>query len=119
MDTESDKKAGCLEEGTSCGARGKYSGREIKESRTLQESKIETTSSFSRNSQENEKKIKNLYYPVKEKLQVAVEYINILNEKRDAASPREISLLLEFLEMIKNQCDMYLKYKLIETSRNG
>jgi hypothetical protein len=60
---------------------------------------------------------KRLYDPIKEQLLVLIEYINILNSKKDYDSPQEITFLLELIENMKSQCERYLNYQLLKQGR--
>jgi hypothetical protein len=57
-------------------------------------------------------KKKSLYTPVKEKLEFLIEYINILESKKNFEAKDEIKVFLKIIEMSITQCEEYLNFKL-------
>jgi hypothetical protein len=55
---------------------------------------------------------KSIFDPVKEQFSVLVEYINILDLKKNIDTIQEVILILNLIENIKKQCDIYLNYQL-------
>jgi hypothetical protein len=63
------------------------------------------------------KKDKEFYEPIKEQFQILIEYINIIEYKK-SKKIEDIVLLIDFMNTIMKQCELYLKFGLIEERRN-
>jgi hypothetical protein len=59
------------------------------------------------------KKQKSIYGPIKDQFLLLVEYIKILEIKKVEDRCNDISNLIEFINIINRQCEIYLKYKCI------
>jgi hypothetical protein len=55
---------------------------------------------------------KSLYTPVKEKLEFLIEYINVLESKKNFEAKDEIKIFLKIIELSIIQCEEYLNFKL-------
>jgi hypothetical protein len=62
---------------------------------------------------------KSIYEPVKDQFKVLLEYIKILEKKRVDDSTSEIYALMEFIDTVKRQCEIYLKYELIKLGKKN
>jgi len=63
------------------------------------------------------KKKRNIFSPVKEQFGLLVEYINILENKENPDLINEIVLLIELINNIKRQCELYLNYELMSEGK--
>jgi len=62
---------------------------------------------------------KSIYEPVKDQFKVLLEYIKILEKKSVDDSTSEIYALMEFIDTVKRQCEIYLKYELIKLGKKN
>lgn len=102
-----------------CRKRRQDSRKQIEKSRTFKESQNEEESSACRNIKKNTQKVKSIYSPLKEQLQVLVEYINILERKGNCECVSEISFIVNILDNLKKYCEILLNYKSIKEGKNG
>ena len=54
-----------------------------------------------------------LYAPVKEQFLVLIEYINILEKQNAPDKAPEILVLIDFIEKVTHECEVYLRYNYI------
>lgn len=64
------------------------------------------------------KRKRDLYAPVKEQFLMMVEYINILEMKNNGDQIHEIVFLLEMLNTVKRQSELYLNFELVCLGEN-
>lgn len=120
MDKKCDKKTRSASQSLRCKRGREDPRREAEKSRAFKESKNEKESTTGRNFEENAQKVKSMYAPVKEQLQVLVEYINILEKKPlDDDCIFEISFIFDFLNNIKRYCEIYLSFNAIKIGKNN
>lgn len=60
------------------------------------------------------KKVRNVYGPVKEQFIVLIEYINILEAKRKKQYIEDLNLLIDLINNVSRQCEIYLKFELVK-----
>lgn len=119
MDSESNKKTRSATQSVRRKRGREDSRKEIEESRAFKESQNEKESAARRNLKENAQKIKSVYGPLKEQLQVLVEYINILEMRANAECLAEISFMIDCLENLRRHCEILLNYQAIKAGKNG
>lgn len=119
MDKKCDKKTRSATQSATYKRGKEYSNRKIEESGTFKESKNEKESSTGRNIKENPQKIKSIYGPLKEQLQILVEYINILEMKASTECIAELSFVIKFLDNLKRHTEILLNCQAIKAGKNG
>lgn len=113
MDTKSNKKAGGATKNSKSKARGTNTSSEAKEGRKVKKPYNCPTGTARGNPKKappqkvDQKKI---LKPVKEQIEIALEYINILEFKKNFDIHIDIKLLVELINYIKKQCEIYLNY---------
>lgn len=91
---------------------------EAKKSRALEEPDYTQESSFSRNAKKDaQEKVKKIFEPVKHQIQLVLEYINILEMRRDLEVTQEIMVLAEFISNVERQCNVYLNAQFIKLGK--
>ena len=116
MDSKSDKKTRSASQSFARKRGGEDTRSKAEESRALKESQNEKASTACRNAQEA-KKVKSRYAPIKEQLEVLVEYIKILENRKQQDFRTEMTFLIGFLDALKRQCEIYQNYEMIKTSK--
>lgn len=119
MDTKNRNEKRCTAKISTYKRGRRHPTRQAEKSHSLQEPKIEKESPTCRNTQETKKKVKSIYGPVKEQLQVLIEYINILEKKPTPECVVEITFFLKFFDNIKRQCEIYLNCQAMKLGKNG
>lgn len=122
MDTKSNKKTRSSAKIATCRIRRKHPICKIGESRTLQECKDEEKSCVSRDIKENaQKKVvkKNIYEPIRQQFMLLIEYLNILEMRTDMEHQNEIICLIEFIDIMKRKCEMYLNFELMKAGKKN
>lgn len=64
-------------------------------------------------------KKKSIYDPVKEQFKVLLEYVRILERKKIDDQASEIYGLIDFIDTVKRQCEIYLKYEIIKLGKKN
>jgi predicted DNA-binding protein YlxM (UPF0122 family) len=62
-------------------------------------------------------KKKSIYSPVKEQFKVLLEYVRILEMKKNVDHRNEIIFLIEFINTVRRQCEVYLNYELMKLGK--
>ena len=60
-----------------------------------------------------------IYKPIKDQMWLILEYINLLEGKRNTDQRLDIQCLIDFLDLIKKQCDFYLNYRYYNDDRDN
>ena len=60
---------------------------------------------------------KSLYGPVKDQFLVLAEYVMVLEGMGERNKIENITLLLNLIDSIRKQCEIYLKYELSKESK--
>lgn len=95
--------------------RGENTRIEVEKSGTFEKPDYTEASSISRNTQKNaSKEIKKLFEPVKEQLQILVQYIDILESRRDVEQINKVVQLSDFMRMVIRHCEVYLNCQLLK-----
>lgn len=58
-----------------------------------------------------------IYEPIREQFLILVEYINILELKKNIDHKQEIILLIEMINNIKRHTEIYLNYAFLKTGQ--
>lgn len=119
MDSGSSKKTRSFEKGFACERGRKDPRREVGESGAFEKPNDEKAGEPRRDFQENAKKIKNMYGPLVEQLLVLVEYIYIMEKKSSEDRQAEMSFIINFLNSLKKQCEIYLNYEYLKAGKSG
>lgn len=93
---------------------GEDTSVQVKESRTLKEPDYTETRSVSRNVKKDAPQVKKLFEPVKEQFQMLVQYIEILESRKDMEDMNKVVQLSDFMRMIIRHCEIYLNCKLLK-----
>lgn len=124
MDKESNPKTRGIKK-ISSQKRGRENNRKrTGKGGTLKKSKNIKKSSLSRNSKKTEKeKIilvkRSILDPIKERMLLAAEYITILEFKKNIDKENDIIFLMQFLDLMYKQSNVYLSYILDKEINNG
>lgn len=123
MDLKNNKKTRIIAQIPRCKNERKNPRSQIKRNRTLKKSKDEETCSIGKDAKKNaQEKTSDTKWldPIKEQLHTMLEYIRILEIRKDLARENQIIALSEFLDLFKRHCDFYLNYEFLRTGRlNG
>lgn len=90
-------------------ARGKDPNGKVKTSRAFKRPSYTKKSVSSRNIQENEEII-NRYEPIRKELLRMLQCLDALEVKHFLDGHTDIQLVLDYLDILKWQCEIYLKY---------
>lgn len=71
------------------------------------------------NLKENAQKVRSIYGPLKEQLQVLVEFINILEMRANVEHLLEIGFMVDFLENLRRNCEILMNCQAIKAGKNG
>lgn len=114
MDPRSNKKAGSSTKSSPRKTGRKNPRFQAKKSGALKKPYDAQARCFGRDFTENEKKIiaGKLYEPVKENFEVLVEYLKLLESKNVVDLKSDLCSLIDFMEFMFRQCEVYLRYKI-------
>jgi len=119
MDSKGNKKTRSATQSAACKRRREDSRREAEKSRAFKESQNEKESAARRNLKENAQKVRSIYGPLKEQLQVLVEFINILEMRANIEHLSEIGFMIDFLENLRRHCEILMNCQAIKAGKNG
>jgi hypothetical protein len=85
-------------------------------SRTFEKPKDTQKSCVSRNLEKDAQKVakKSIYEPIREQFKILLEYLNILDTKRSSDAVTEIGQLLDFMDIMRRKCEVYLNFQLMK-----
>lgn len=91
----------------------------IKESRKVEKPDYAQKSSPRRDFKEDaQEKVKKLFEPVKDEIRLVIEYINILELRRDLNQKFEIMMLTDFIKHATRKCEFYLNAQLLKLGKD-
>lgn len=93
---------------------GEGTSVKVKESRALEKPYYAEKSASCSDVKENAPQVKKIFEPVKHQIQLILEYINILELRKDLDPTQEIMILAEFISNISRQCAAYLNAQFIK-----
>ena len=89
---------------------------EVRSGRTFEKPKDTQKSTASINLKSDAQKItkKSIYEPIREQFKILLEYLNILDKKRSSDAITEIGQLLDFMDIMRRKCEVYLNFQLMK-----
>jgi hypothetical protein len=100
-------------------ARRKDPRGKIKSGRALKEPQDTQASEFSRNAEEAPQVEFTVYEPMRRELLKMIKYLDVLECKKFMDGEHDIQGVLDYLDILKWQCEIYLKYTQLKESING
>jgi hypothetical protein len=60
--------------------------------------------------EDTQKSLKKIFNPIKQQIYSLVEYINVVEKKKDVNGINELTFFTEYFNTVKYHCDFYIKY---------